>query len=162
MCVCVFTTVHNPHSPVLLLRTTLEPLWGTMCFWLAMRRLQGGWAAAAVCWPTDASDVARNWTSISANPPSGASCFPPRWQNRHTHLQVTVRPHPFLFKRVNSSLCQEDRNSCQSWTTLVFFRGFCAITIENIHHQNFKIHAAEFILLNSFCWIHSAQQSQYR
>lgn len=106
VCACVFTDamaaswcVHDPHSPVLLLRTTLEPLWGTMCFWLARHRLQGGRAAAAVCRPTDASDVARNWTSISANPPAGASFFPPRWQNPHTHLHVTVRPHLFPFKR---------------------------------------------------------------
>lgn len=56
--VAVCCCVHNPHSSVLLHETTLEPLWGAICFWLPRHRLGGGeqWLLSAcppvpLMWP---------------------------------------------------------------------------------------------------------------
>lgn len=35
---------------------------------------------------SDSSDVAKNWTSISANPSDSLVSLPPQQQNLHTHL----------------------------------------------------------------------------
>lgn len=91
---CLFTgtvvvgwCVHDPHSPVLLHRTTLEPLWRAMCFWLPRRRLQGGkqqllsaCLQTALMWPENGHPSVQIPSTTTAS-------FPPlRQKPSHQHL----------------------------------------------------------------------------
>lgn len=66
VCCCV----HDPHSSVLLHETTLETLWGAMCFWLPRHRLEGGeQRLLSACPPAPLMWPATGHPSVKIAPP---------------------------------------------------------------------------------------------
>lgn len=89
VCVCVYwhcdcgLVCARPSQSRPTTQDNTGAIMGSHVFLITQTQITGRRAAVAVCLPTCCSDVARNWTSISANPSTSLTSFPPRQQNPH-------------------------------------------------------------------------------